>query len=255
MNTIEFAVNPYRFSDDPAAMVAFLETLGMRKVITTASDSFALLRAGAGWVGVHAAGFRPEGTPAGETQLVLLTRSAVEAADQLRARGVTATVWDESYGRHAGVVDPTGGGVWINEYLEDLYGYLEHDDAPDQALSVTMVRPSADGAADRAFFGLFGFEPEDGGNQWWQALSASAGSGAIGLHHPMPGEEPNSATRAPFAERTATARLGLRTTEDLPRLAERLTRAGYAARVVTGDLRAVHVQDPDGCEVEIHPAS
>ena len=49
-------------------------------------------------------------------------------------------------------------------------------------------------------------------------------------------------------------RLGFSTTEDLTALADRLTAAGYEARVVEGEgIRAVHVIDPDGVELEIHP--
>jgi len=255
MKPIECAVNPYRFSDDPPAMVAFLEELGMRKAVTTSGDWFGLLRAGAGWVGVHRASTDPEGSPAGQTQLVLLAGDARSTADMLEEQGVPATVWDESYGRHAGVVDPAGGGVWINEHQADLYGYIGHDGEADPGLSVTMVRASADREADRAFFARFGFVPEPGGNEWWQALRASEYSGVIGLHKPMPGELPHAATPAPFAERTSTVRLGFQTSEELEALAERLDRAGYPARVVSEQVTAVHVVDPDGCELEIHPAS
>lgn len=51
-------------------------------------------------------------------------------------------------------------------------------------------------------------------------------------------------------------RLGLETSEDLTALAERLTAAGYEARVVEEHgLRAVHLTDPDGEHLEIHPRS
>src|SRR5699024_1739970 len=80
-------------------------------------------------------------------------------------------------------------------------------------------------------------------------------SGVIGLHKPMPGEVPHAATPAPFAERTSTVRLGFQTSEELEALAERLDRAGYPARVVSEQVTAVYVVDPDGCELEIHPAS
>ncbi|UFU06551.1 hypothetical protein [Ruania halotolerans] len=254
MSQVEFAVSPYRFSADPPAMVAFLETLGMRKVLTTAGDWFGVLRAGAGWVGVHQAASSDIGAAPGETQLVLLTRSAAAAAAELESRGISTTVWDESYGQHAGVTDPTGGGIWINEYQDDLYGYLGHDGEGDPRLSVTMVRPSVDREADRTFFGTFGFVPEAGANEWWEALRASDVSGVIGLHKPMSGEYPTSSAASPFADRTSIARLGFETTEDLDALAVRLSAAGYQARVVVDAVRAVHVTDPDGCRIEIHPA-
>lgn len=256
MTTPTFAVNPYRFSADPAAMIAFLETLGLRKAVTSEGEWFGLLRAGAGWVAVHPVSSSQTSAGPGETQLVLLTERAADAAAALEARGVHATVWDESYGQHAGVIDPAGGGVWINEHQADLYGYVGHDAAADPRLSVTMVRSSADRDADRAFFAGFGFESDPGANEWWEALRASPTSGVIGLHAPMPGERASSSAPSPFAERTSVARLGFETTEDLDELAARLTASGHHAAVVAGDARAVHVIDPDGCELEIHtPAS
>src|SRR5699024_2163768 len=255
MKPIECAVNPYRFSDDPPAMVDILEERGMRKAVTTSGDWFGLLRAGAGWVGVHRASTEPGGSPAGQTQFVLLAGDARSAADLLEELGVPATVWDESYGRHAGVVDPAGGGVWINEHQADLYGYIGHDGEADPGLSVTMVRASADREADRAFFARFGFVPEPGGNEWWQALRASEYSGVIGLHKPMPGEVTHAAPPAPFAARTSTVRLGFQTSENLEALAERLDRPGYPARVVSGRVTAVYVGLRNGCELEIYPPS
>src|SRR5699024_6211348 len=112
-----------------------------------------------------------------------------------------------------------------------------------------------DREADRAFFARFGFVPEPGGNEWWQALRASEYSGVIGLHKTMPGEVTPAAPPAPSAKRTATARLRAPTSAHLEALAERLDRAGYPARGVSGQVTAVHVVDPDGCELEIHPSS
>lgn len=251
-----FEVNPYRFSTDAPAMVRFLETLGLRKAITTKGDWFGILRAGAGCVAVHSVTDSETGAAPGETQLVLLTESAAAAAVALEHEGLDVTVWDESYGQHAGVVDPSGGGVWINERQHDLYGYEAHDGgAPDPRVAVTMVRASHDRVADRAFFAAFGFTPFGASSEWWEPLRASAQSGVIGLHAPMQGEDATSASRSPFAPRTSIVRLGFETTEDLGALAERLTAAGYAARVVEDAVRAVHVVDPDGITIEIHPAT
>src|SRR5699024_6157683 len=141
MKPIECAVNPYRFTDDPPAMVACLEELGMRKAVTASGDWFGLLRAGAGWVGVHRASTDPEGSPAGQTQLVLLAGDARSAADMLEEQGVPATVWDESYGRHAGVVDPAGGGGWINEPHARLDGGTGHARGAHRGLRGPQVQP------------------------------------------------------------------------------------------------------------------
>lgn len=53
----------------------------------------------------------------------------------------------------------------------------------------------------------------------------------------------------------ALVRLGFETTEELGALAERLRGAGYEARVVENEVRSVHVTDPDGMQLEIHPRS
>ena len=57
-------------------------------------------------------------------------------------------------------------------------------------------------------------------------------------------------------DRVPLARLGFVTGEELPELAQRLTDAGYPAKVVSeGDLIKAHVTDPDGIEIEIHADS
>ena len=48
-------------------------------------------------------------------------------------------------------------------------------------------------------------------------------------------------------------RLGFETSQDLAELASRLRAAGHRAEVVDGAVRSVHVTDPDGQHLEIHP--
>ncbi|WP_193106249.1 VOC family protein [Brachybacterium sp. FME24] len=258
-----FTVFPLRFTADPAALITFLRTLGMAPLITTEGDGFAdLVAGGGGRVMVHAAGAASAtGAPAGETQLSMAVTAAGSAAEQLRSAGLEVAVWDESYGLQGNITGPHGEAIGINEDQEDHYGYLAHSGAgADERLSVTAVRASADGPqreCDVEFFGALGFTPVDEGNHWYRAL-ANPGHGAIGLHEPADGEaahRPGGDPGHPELQ-VSLVRIGFETTEDLEALAERLSAAGYPARVVARDgVRSVHVSDPDGEHVEIHSRS
>lgn len=260
---VAFTVFPLRFTADPAALISFLRTLGMAPLITTEGDGFAdVVAGGGGRVMVHGAGASSAtGAPAGETQLSTAVASADAAAEQLRGAGYEVVVWDESYGRQGNITGPHGEAVGINEDQEDHYGYLAHDGTgADERLSVTAVRASADGQErerDVAFFAALGFTPVDDGDHWYRAL-VSPGHGTIGLHEPADGEaayRPGGDPGHPELE-VSLVRLGFETTEELASLAERLSVAGHPARVVDGDgVRSVHVTDPDGQHVEIHPRS
>lgn len=260
-NAATVTVFPLRFTADPAALITFLRTLGMAPLITTDGDGFAdLVAGGGGRVMVHAAAGSATGAPAGETQLSTAAASADSTADALREAGLEVTVWDESYGRQGNITGPHGEAIGINEEQEDHYGYLAHDGTgADERLSVTAVRASADGPErerDVAFFAALGFVPVDGGDRWYRALS-SPGHGTIGLHEPAEGEaafRPGGDPGHPELE-VSLVRLGFETAEDLEILAQRLTAAGYSARVVDSGARSVHVTDPDGQHVEIHPRS
>src|SRR5699024_9264561 len=72
----QFSVMPFRYSNDVAAMVAFLEELGLRRRID--SEGFAELHAGAGRVMVHAAGGKFAG---GQTYLNLMAKTVEDAVD------------------------------------------------------------------------------------------------------------------------------------------------------------------------------
>lgn len=260
---VAFTVFPLRFTADPAALISFLRTLGMAPLITTEGDGFAdLVAGGGGRVMVHAAGAASAtGAPAGETQLSTAVAAADAAAEHLRGMDLEVAVWDESYGLQGNITGPHGEAVGINEDQEDHYGYLAHDGTgADERLSVTAVRASADGPQrerDVEFFAALGFTPVDGGDHWYRAL-ANPGLGAIGLHEPADGEvahRPGDDPGHPGLQ-VSLVRLGFETSEDLEALAERLDAAGHGARVVTGDgVRSVHVTDPDGQHVEIHPRS
>lgn len=240
-----YSVNLYRFTDDPAAMVAFYEHLGLRTRVTSDGGGYALLEAAAGWVAVHPAATAATVEP-GETQLVLLTEDADAAATDLASRGLDARVWDESYGRQAAVRTPLGSDVWINEHQVDLYGYRAHADGAPGPIEVSAIWYSEDFDRDSAWLGALGFEQVGYADDWWRGLTN--GRGRVGLHgvddqHPEPRGE------------TLSVSVGFQTPEPLDALADRLRAAGYTdARIVTDAAATkVHVTDPDGREVEIHP--
>lgn len=259
--TPAFSVFPLRFTDDPPAMIAFLRTLGMVPVVTVEGDGFGeLIAGGGGRVMVHATSSAETASVSGETHLCLSVPSVEDAAEPLRRRGLEVRVWDETYGKQGLVQGPRGEAVSLNEHQRDLYGYRGHDadegGGPDARLQVTAVRASAAGTereTDIEFFAEFGFAPTSAGDQWWQELSAPH-AGGVGLHAPVPGKPASRPSDTEFGD-VALVRLGFSTAEDLDALAERLRGAGYPARRVDEHrLRAVHVTDPDGQQLEIHGA-
>lgn len=283
--TPELTVYPLRFTADPRAMIAFLTTLGMARRVTAGDDGFGELRAGAGAVMVHGASSSVTGARVATTDLCLVTTSADRAAAALERSGIETSVWDESYGRQGMITGPDGEGVSLNEDQEDLYGYEGHDAAPDPRLQVCAVLASDDFRRDAHWFGRLGFAPvgadeadgtaassradraseADGPDtdalivtaerMGWLELHGPEGAGIIGLHAPMgEGERTRLASpEMPDLPPTLQVHLGFETSEDLGELARRLRNAGYEASLVEGAVRAVHVLDPDGITVEIHP--
>ncbi|MBK0330625.1 hypothetical protein I8D64_04335 [Brachybacterium sp. MASK1Z-5] len=272
----ELTVFPLRFTADPRAMIAFLVELGMARRITAGDDGFGELRAGAGAVMVHAASTSATGARAGTTDLCMATPSADRAAEALEREGIEVTVWDESYGRQGMITGPDGEGVSLNEDQVDLYGYEGHDASPDPRLHVRAVLSSEDFGRDARWLGRLGFAPAAAGGpggadgadgvdgekaiasaerSGWLELHGPGSAGIIGLHAPMAGRERTrrASPEMPDLPPTLQVRLGLETSEDLEALTARLRSAGHDARLVEGAVRAVHVPDPDGIEVEIHP--
>lgn len=249
------AVMPLRFSANAPEMIAFLRTLGMAPLVSTTGDGFAVLAAGAGLVMVHgAAGSDSEAAP-GDTDLCIAVPDADSACAAFEQAGAEVRVWDESYGRQGAVTGPRGEQIAVNETQRDLYGYRGHDGAtPDPRLSVVAVRASEDMDGDAAFFARLGFSATGAGDEFFRPLHGVADAGVIGLHRPAPTDRVSRPAPAPFGD-TAVVRLGFETTEDLDGLAERLRAAGTDARVVHDAVTSVHVTDPDGIVIEIHPSS
>lgn len=239
-------VLPYRFSNDPPAMVAFLETLGLAREVSAPDGGFAVLGAASGGIGVHHVS---ADNAAGETHLVLEVASADDLAG---LEGIV--VWDEAWGKQAGITDPLGGGIWLDEVQTDLYGYVEHHGTPRDGLVVDAIRFSTDFAADQAFFARFGLLPAGHRDEYWTPLQASRESGTLALHRNTGEAVTRPAPDNPVGDHSLCI-LGFETSEPLAQVCERLVAAGHPATLVEGPRRAVHVADPDGQEIQIHELS
>src|SRR5699024_3408946 len=115
--------------------------------------------------------------------------------------------------------------------------------------------PSADVDRDAAWAARIGFraEQEQGEDPWFRALRGPGAAGTIGLHRPAEGDRRTRPTGTEFGD-AMQVRLGFETSEELAELAARLRAAGHPAEVVEADgVRSVHVTDPDGQRLEIHP--
>ena len=258
------AVHPLRFTADAPAMIAFLRALGMVPVVTAGADAFGQLVSGAGQVMIHATSGADSGARAADTDLCLAVPETDAAAAALREGGFAVDVWDETYGRQGVLEGPVGERVALNETQRDLYGYEGHDPSgADPRLSVTAVLASDDFDRDAAWAARLGFRAgsaaaadgtgSEGGIEWFRALRGPGSAGTIGLHRPAEGDRRVRATGTEFGD-MLQVRLGFETTEDLEQLAARLTAAGHPARVMTAPTaRSVHVTDPDGEHLEIHP--
>jgi hypothetical protein len=232
-----------RVSDDPAAVVRFLQTLGLGGGNGASSG---VLCGRSGKVAVQSASV-VTGASAGETHLTFMVNDTRAAADDLAKAGLDPV----QRNRRVSVREPRGGGVWINEDRPD------DESAKASGVDVVAVYYTTAFAGAAAFFANLGFTPYGTGDDWWQALRGSERVGVIGLHKAE--EAPSLRAAAPDDPMgpPATVELGFETTEALPQLAERLRGAGYSDAVVAEDNGLVRVQvtDPDGQRLEIHPAA
>lgn len=254
---MNFFVSPYVFSSNPAKLIEFYQIIGLQPVITSGDAQqphYAFMKASSGFLAVH-------GTPAnfghtGEAHLVFAVENYDGLKLELANRGIVVEEWDEAWGKQAGVLDPDGAGIWINTISHDLYGYQAHDaKANTHQIEVIMLKHSHDFAKDREFFANFGFTSLPGADEWWEQLRRDETSGSIGLHHPESDDQPyRDEPNNPLGGRVPIVSISLQTSEDLEQLAQRLTTAGYPAKVVTDAAATkVHVTDPEGNHLEINP--
>lgn len=244
----EFVLCLYRSTAHPRRMVAFLEALGLHRTVEGDQDGTTFLWGRSGMVAVFDAASDSGPAPVGQTQLSFETPDLGAAEAHLTGRGRKVTVWDdEGEQRSGGTFDPQGAGVFMRESERDA------DDAgsdhPRVPVDVVAVRESADFAADEEFFAGFGFTRAYG-DENWMALAGRGDAGVIGLHAPW-GEDRGGATTTKGAP--ALVHLGFQTDGGLEPVAERLRAAGLEPRV-SDRSGALVVVDPDGVEIEVHPA-
>lgn len=238
-------VCPYRFSDRPAAMIDFLELVGLSVIVRR--HDYAILQGKGGRVAVHPVA--TAGNADVRTSLTFDVADAVVATGQLRKAGLEASWWDEAWGRQARVSGPTGQ-ISLNAEMEDFHGYQVSDPGPSPVTVVAVVFTDEMDPLT-GFFGRFGFTGGDDEAAGWRPLRAEVGQGVIGVHQAgRPGLDTDG---------YLTVALGLETEEPLSELAERLRAAGHRVENCTAGSEPptdiLSVTDPDGETIEIHPAS
>lgn len=237
---LSYSVSPYRFTDRPAEVRAFLEAVGLQSVLKR--DGFAVLRGAAGAVVVHPLE-SADTTDRETTSFCLETDDARAAADGLAEDGVPTRSWDEAFGRRAAVVGPEGE-ISVSEPMTDVYGYTAHPPGGKSGCcDVDVISVFFTSQLDNweAFFQRFGFGASVRASGW-RELRSGAESGVIGLHASEPTPPP--------ADRHG---LSFKTSEPLREFVVRMRGLGYE---VTEEPQAqaphVTVTDPDGQRIEIH---
>lgn len=254
--TRPYVIWPLRFSPNPAAMIDFYRRLGLHQDLSHDSGTYATFRGRAGALGVHDAGTTTSGSVPGHTALNLVTSDVVAAARELGSAGRAVRVWDETYGKQGAVIARDGRVIGLNDDAQDdLYGgYHVHDADVAPTLDVVAVCGTEDMAAEAAYFAPFGFVAPSYDNPWWIGLRAGAGSGVLGIHSGSV-EAQNPRADDDLLGPPYEVRIGFETHQPLEQEAERLRAAGFELELITGEAAPrIVLTDPDGEEVQIHPA-
>lgn len=254
--TRSYVIWPLRFSPDPAAMIDFYSRLGLHQALSHDSGTYASFDGRGGSLGVHDAATTTAGAVEGHTGFNLATADIVAAAAELRGLGIEVRVWDETYGKQAVIIGRGGRAIGLNQtQQEDLYGgYHVHAADGVPSLDVVAVHATPDMQGDAAWFEPFGFTAPSYEDPWWIGLRASDRSGVIGIHH---GEVEDIGAR-PAEDEFGPAfeiKIGFETHLPLAEEAAKLLSAGLEPELLADEpaLRIV-LTDPDGEEVQIHPA-
>lgn len=241
-------VRPLRFTDDLAAMRAFLELLGLRPRVEAEAGAWLDLTAGAGMVALHTAATSDSGGVPGETRLSFEVSDAHAVGARLVEAGYPATLYDEAYGRVLEVTDPLGATMLLDERSDDLYGYRRHDEHPGpDAPQVVPVRFTDDALGFHAFLTTLGLTgtPAPGGYTCYEC----GGHGLVGVHY-LYGDE------LPIVGDAAPVHLTFLTHEDLGAIEERLDRAGHGFVRFDEEFGSfLDITDPDGQSVQVHRAA
>jgi len=254
--TRPYLIWPLKFSPDAPAMIDFYRRLGLQLAFSHDSATFATFNGRAGTLGVHDANNTASGKVVGHTALNLATDDIERAVEELATLGLDVKIWDETYGKQGVVRAPDGRVIGLNETSqEDLYGgYHVHEAEATPTLDVVAVCGTHDMRAEAAFFGSFGFTAPLYDDPWWIALRAGDRSGVIGIHAGEP------ETRTPRPENDLfgppyEVRIGFETHLDLEQETDRLRTAGFDLALISeGRVPRIVLTDPDGDEIEIHPA-
>lgn len=112
------AMLPLWYADDLTEPRAILEVIGLRPRIASDAGTWIDFTAdGGGLVALH------HGT-GGRVELSLEYRGDLDTlAERLTAAGFDASVTDEAYNRTLRSITPDGDELWINQVMDDLYGY------------------------------------------------------------------------------------------------------------------------------------
>jgi hypothetical protein len=244
---MSIVVRPIRFTDDVAAMQAFLELLGLQPRIEFNRPGWVDLAGSAGLVALHDAASSATGGVHGETRLSFEVDDAEAMARSLHDQGIATTVVDESFGRFLELTDPLGAPLIADEVQRDLYGYTRHEvDETRPAPVVVPVRFTDEAEAYDGFLSALGLsgQPEPGG---YTTYVAPDGGGEVGVHYVYSHDLPL------VRSEHAVAHLTFAITGGLDDLQKSLEREGYAITRFDEDFGSfIDVVDPDGQSVQVH---
>lgn len=247
----QIVVRPVRFTDRLPEMKHFLEVIGLRPWIVAGGGGWADMSCAAGRVALHDASSDSGGLP-GQTTLSFEADDIIVLARQLTGAGVPdVTVYDEAYGRVLTCRDPVGATVAIDERATDLYGYQWRAEADvEQSLRVMPVRFADPAGPYGGFLRALGLRPAGEVNPYYVNFLAADGSqGQVGVHYVF-----GEALPIVASEGQPAVQLTFESAEPLEQLAARLAAAGYEPGIRSEDFGSLlHVTDPDGQEVQVHP--
>ncbi|MCP2032676.1 hypothetical protein L1277_002786 [Okibacterium sp. HSC-33S16] len=239
----------FRYTDDVPAMIEFLTVLGLRppaiseRTERLGHSTYPPL---AGQSTRYVLRATTRAAEVGRTSLGLGTDDLDGTVEALRTSGGTIASWDTAFGR-SGRVETTRGPLRIDDIsspsdLDGSHTDTERPERPERTehVDVLPVLFSSTVATDRDVLTALSFTLDDEreGAELWEAPAG----GRLLLHRAHGDRvDQNDWTVAP----------GIHSDVNPDALVHRLSRIGYTdARLTEG---AVHVTDPDGQHVEVHP--
>lgn len=113
---------PIRFTEKLDEMQAFFEVLGFKPYVVSERPGWVEMRGGVSILALHSADHE-------RSDIAFDTDEHLEDLQhRLQDAGyIDAAIVDEAYGRTLTVTDPQGTVVYVNERMQDTYGYLVVD--------------------------------------------------------------------------------------------------------------------------------